>query len=94
MQSVVCLLYNLLANLKRKGEEMESLTIKEQIKLMAARQGITLGEVADKTNQTRQNISLAFRRDDYSTKWLERVADAMECDLVIEFKPRGKKSAK
>ena len=73
---------------------MENLTIKEQIKLMAARQGMSLGDVAEATGQTRQNLSYAFKRDDYNTAWLKRIADVLECDLVIEFKPRGKKSAK
>lgn len=70
---------------------MEKMTIKEQIKILAARQGMTLAEVADKTGQTRQNLSLAFKRGTYSTDWLQRIADAINCDLVIEFVPKGSK---
>lgn len=61
------------------------MTIKEQIKLIAARKGMTMGDIADRTNQTRQNIALAFRRGTYSTDWIEKVAEAMGCDLEIVF---------
>ena len=67
---------------------MDNLTIKEQIKLLAARRGLTLGQLADATSQSRQNIALAFRRGDYSTAWLKRIADALNCDLVIQLVPK------
>ena len=68
---------------------MDNMSIKEQIKILAARKGLTLADVAERTGQTRQNLSLAFRRGTYSTEWLERIAEALGCDLVIEFKPKA-----
>lgn len=71
-----------------------NLSIKEQIKLMVARQGMTLGQLAESTGQTRQNLSVAMRRGDYTTNYLQKIADALECDLIVEFVPKAKKSAK
>lgn len=67
------------------------LTIEDQIKTATRRKGITLGDLAEMTSQTRQNLSVAFKRGTYMTDWLEKVADALDCDLVIEFVPRDEK---
>lgn len=70
---------------ERMVDLMNELTIKELIKLIAMRKGISMGDIADRTNQTRQNLALAFRRGTYNTDWLEKVADALGCKLKISF---------
>ena len=57
-----------------------SLTAGEKIKILLKRRGMTLGDLADKTNQSRQNLSNKMTRDNFSEKEIKEIA---------EFPPAG-----
>ena len=57
------------------------LTTAEKIKLLMRRRGLTLGELADLTDQTRQNLSNKMTRDNFPEKELRQIAEALDCEL-------------
>ena len=61
------------------------MTASEKIRILVKRQKMSLGELADALNQSRQNLSNKMSRDDFSTKELEQIAYALGCDLRIQF---------
>lgn len=61
------------------------LTTSEKIKIILNRQGITLGDLADRTNQSRQNLSNKIKRDNFSEKELRAIAAALGCSCHIAF---------
>lgn len=61
------------------------MTASEKIRILAKRQKISLGELADALNQSRQNLSNKMRRDNFSIKDLEEIASALGCELRVEF---------
>ncbi len=58
-----------------------SLTMSEKIKVVLKRRGMTMGQLAEKTGQTRQNLSNKMTRDNFPEKELREIADALDCDL-------------
>lgn len=57
------------------------LTMSEKIKVVLKRRGMTMGELAEKTGQTRQNLSNKMSRDNFPEKELVAIADALDCDF-------------
>lgn len=62
------------------------LTIGEKIKVIMNRKGINMTELAAATNQTRQNLSNKMTRDNFTEKDARSIAEALGCDLVVEFR--------
>ena len=62
-----------------------SLTMSEKIKVVLKRRGMTMGELAEKTGQTRQNLSNKLTRDNFQEKDLEVIAKALNCDYEAYF---------
>jgi len=58
-----------------------SLTMSEKIKVVLKRRGMTMGELAEKTGQTRQNLSNKMSRDNFPEKELVAIANALGCDF-------------
>ena len=58
-----------------------SLTMSEKIKIVLKRRGMTMGELAEKTGQTRQNLSNKMTRDNFPEKELRQIAEALDCEL-------------
>ena len=56
-----------------------ALTAGEKIKILMKRRGMTLGDLAEKTNQSRQNLSNKMTRDNFSEKEIKEIADALNC---------------
>ena len=54
-----------------------SLSMGEKIKVVLGRRNMTLGELAEKTGQTRQNLSNKMSRDNFTEKDLRKIADAL-----------------
>ena len=44
---------------------MEMLTTTEKIKILLKRNGLTAGDLAERTGQTRQNLSNKFKRSNF-----------------------------
>lgn len=61
------------------------LTTAEKIKLLMRRRGLTLGELADLTGQTRQNLSNKMSRDNFTEKEAQKIAAALGCTARIAF---------
>ena len=55
------------------------LSMGEKIKVVIKRRNMTLGELAEKTSQSRQNLSNKMARDNFSEKELLLIASVLDC---------------
>lgn len=63
-----------------------SMTSAEKIRIIAKRVNKSMGELADATGQTRQNLSNKMSRDNLSEKEIRALAAAMGCTVEIIFR--------
>ena len=63
-----------------------SLTAGEKIKVILGRRGMTLADLAEKTGQSRPNISNKLSRDNFSEKELKEIAKVLGCTYETAFK--------
>lgn len=61
------------------------LTIGEKIKVILNRRNMTLAQLAEKTGQSRQNISNKINRDNFSEKDVIQIAQALDCTFESVF---------
>ena len=61
------------------------LSIGEKIKIVLKRRNMTLGSLAEKTHQSRQNLSNKMSRDNFTEKEIAEIACALNCSYHIEF---------
>lgn len=61
------------------------ITSSEKIRLLSKRMDITLSEIAEKTGQTRQNLSNKMRRGNFNEVELTAIAKVLGCELEINF---------
>ena len=61
------------------------LSVSEKIKVILKRRGMTMGQLAESTGQTRQNLSNKMTRDNFPERELREIADALGCDLEINL---------
>ena len=61
------------------------LTTSEKIKVVLKRRGLTMGDLAERTGQTRQNLSNKMTRDNFSEKEITQIAAALDCDYEAYF---------
>jgi hypothetical protein len=62
-----------------------ALKTSEKIRLMASRKNVTLGSVAEGTDQTRQNFSNKIKRDDFKESELSSIAEFLGYELKVIF---------
>lgn len=62
-----------------------SLTMGEKIKVILKRRNMTLGDLAEKTGQSRQNLSNKLSRDNFTEKDLLEIASALDCTYHASF---------
>ena len=62
-----------------------NLTTGEKIKIVLKRRGMTMGDLAEKTGQTRQNLSNKMARDNFSEKEIKQIAAALDCEYEAYF---------
>lgn len=62
-----------------------NMTASEKIRIIAKRVNISMGELAEATGQTRQNLSNKLSRDNLSQNDLISLASAMGCTVEIKF---------
>ena len=55
------------------------LSMGEKIKIALKRRNMTLGDLALKTSQSRQNLSNKLSRDNFTEKDLQEIATALDC---------------
>lgn len=61
------------------------LTMGEKIKIILKRRNMTLAQLAEKTGQSRQNMSNKLNRDNFSEKELYEIAAALGCTYTAGF---------
>ena len=65
------------------------MTLVEKIRIvMIRRNGITINQLAFKMNIPAQTMYNKFKRNNFTEKELLDIADALNCDLIINFKMR------
>lgn len=62
-----------------------TLSMSEKIKVVLNRRNMTLGELAEKTGQSRQNLSNKMSRDNFTEKDLRQIATALGCTYYAGF---------
>ena len=69
------------------------LTMSEKIKVVLKRRGMTMGELAEKTGQTRQNLSNKLTRDNFQEQDIKAIAEALNCEYeaYLVMKDTGEK---
>jgi transcriptional regulator with XRE-family HTH domain len=55
----------------------------EKIKVIMNRRGVTISQLAERTGQSRQNISNKMNRDNFDQRELEKIAAALDCTVAI-----------
>lgn len=61
------------------------LSMSEKIKVLLMRRNMTLAQLAEKTGQSRQNLSNKMTRDNFSEKELLAIAEALGCTYQANF---------
>lgn len=61
------------------------MTAGEKLRALMGRQKMSMGEMADKTEQSRQNLSNKMKRDDFSEKEIIKMAAALGLTVNIQF---------
>lgn len=64
---------------------MLQITVAEKIRLIMKRNGLTMGDLADATGQTRQNLSNKMTRGNFSERDITALAKALGCNVDIKF---------
>ena len=58
------------------------------IKMILAYKDMNISSLADKLETSRPNLSQKFKRDNFSEKEMQEIADALGCNLKISFVDR------
>lgn len=61
------------------------LTMGEKIKIILNRRNMTVAQLAEKTQQSRQNLSNKLSRDNFTEKELYIIANALDCSFEAVF---------
>jgi transcriptional regulator with XRE-family HTH domain len=62
------------------------LTIGEKIKIIMGRQSMTISQLAEKTGQSRQNMSNKMSRDNFTEQEAKEIAAALGAEFVGTFR--------
>ena len=70
-----------------------NLTMGEKIRVILKRRGMTVAQLADLTNQTRQNLSNKLARDNFQEQDIKAMAAAVNCEYeaYLVMKDSGEK---
>ena len=61
------------------------ITVAEKVRLIMKRQNKTMGDIAEASGQTRQNLSNKMTRGNFSEKDIQALAKALGCRVEIRF---------
>lgn len=56
-----------------------------QVKTILKRRGMTMGDLAEKTGQTRQNLSNKMSRGNFPEREIREIAAALDCEYETFF---------
>jgi len=70
-----------------------NLSMGEKIRVILKRRGMTVAQLAELTNQTRQNLSNKLTRDNFQEQDIKVIADALNCEYeaYLVMKDTGEK---
>lgn len=57
----------------------------EKIRTLMARKGVSMGDMAERTGQSRQNLSNKMKRGNFSEREIEAMAAVLGCTVEIRF---------
>ena len=60
-------------------------SVAEKLRLIMKRQNMTMGDLAEASGQTRQNLSNKMTRGNFTEKDIETLATALDCKVKIIF---------
>ena len=61
------------------------ITVAEKIRLIMKRQNKTMGDIAEASGQTRQNLSNKMTRGNFTEKDIFALAEALGCQVELRF---------
>ena len=61
------------------------MTFAEKVRLAMSRKGMQMGNLAEATGQTRQNLSNKMSRGNFTEKDMEKIAEALGCSIEIKL---------
>lgn len=61
------------------------MTVAEKLAVIMKRRKMTMGELAEATGQSRQNLSNKVSRGNFTEKDIEKLAEALGCKVEIRF---------
>lgn len=61
------------------------MTVAEKLRLIMSRSNVTMGQLAEASGQTRQNLSNKMGRGNFTEKDITTLADALGCKVSITF---------
>ncbi len=61
------------------------LTMGEKLRILLKRKNVTIVELSRRLNTTNQNMANKFKRDNFSMKELEDIAEALDCEFEGYF---------
>lgn len=62
-----------------------SLTMAEKIRVILKRKNLTLAELAERLDISKQNLNSKMKRDNFSQNELKEIARALEIEYVSKF---------
>lgn len=62
-----------------------TMNMNENIKIACVKRNISIAELARRSGQTPQNFNQKMRINNFKTEELEKIADALDCDLEIRL---------
>lgn len=68
-----------------KEPRLMDLSASEKIRILLKRRGLTIGELAEKIGQSRQNLSNKMNRDNFTENELRSIAAALGCSYSAAF---------
>lgn len=62
-----------------------NISVAEKVRLIMKRSKTTMGDLAEATGQTRQNLSNKMTRSNFTEKDISEIASALGCKVEITF---------
>ena len=61
------------------------ITVAEKLRIIMNRRGVNMTKLAELSGQSRQNLSNKFARGNFTEDDIEKLADALGCEVDIRF---------
>lgn len=61
------------------------ISVAEKLRIIMGRLNVTMTDLADRSGQSRQNLSNKFSRGNFTEEDIEKLGKALNCDVTIVF---------